>query len=286
MRLVALLLALLLLALPGRAAELTLAAWNIAWLTTKPSGHPDLPATLVRRGPADYAVLQGIAAVVDADIIAFQEVDGPLAAARVFDTTRYAFFFPAEQDTQRTGFAVRRGIPVVQNPDLADLDLRPLARRSLRRGTDITVEVHGRRLRLLSVHLLAGCREGPLEGRSVACEDLLRQARILARWIADRDRAGEAFAIAGDFNRRLEAEDPFLATLRAAAPILRTTEGRRDVCWGGERPFVDHILLGGAARAWFDPRSFRQVLYPDGHPNERDTLSDHCPIRITLRLGR
>ncbi len=205
MRLAALLLALLLLALPGRAADLTLAAWNIAWLTTKPF-RPPRPAALplVRRGPADYAVLQGIAAGLEADIIAFQEVDGPLAAARVFDTTRYAFFFPAEQDTQRTGFAVRRGIPVVQNPDLAELDLRPLARRSLRRGTDITVEVHGRRLRLLSVHLLAGCREGPLEGRSIACEDLLRQAHILARWIADRDRAGEAFAIAGDFNRRLE----------------------------------------------------------------------------------
>lgn len=277
---------LLLAALPARAAELTLVAWNIAWLTAKPPGHPDLPERLVRRGPQDYAVLQRIAARLDPDIVAFQEVDGPLAAARVFDATRYAFFFPAEQDTQRTGFAVRRGLAVTQNPDLAELDTRPLARRSLRRGADITVEAEGRRLRLLSVHLVAGCREGPIEGRSVACEDLWRQAGALARWIAAREAAGEAFIIAGDFNRRLEGDDPFLARLRQAAPLLRATEGRRDACWGADRPFVDHILAGGDARSWLDTASFRQTLYPPGHPNGRDTLSDHCPISVTLRLAR
>ncbi|MFN7000425.1 MAG: endonuclease/exonuclease/phosphatase family protein [Elioraea tepidiphila] len=276
----------LLSALPARAADLTLVAWNIAWLTAKPAGHPDLPERLVRRGPQDYAVLQRIAARLDADIVAFQEVDGPLAAARVFDATRYAFFFPAEQDTQRTGFAVRRGLAVTQNPDLAELDTRPLARCSLRRGTDITVEAAGRRLRLLSVHLVAGCREGPIEGRSVACEDLWRQAGILARWIAARDAAEEAFVIAGDFNRRLDGDDPFLARLRQAAPLLRATEGRRDACWGAERPFIDHILAGGAARAWLDMASFRQTLYPPGHPDGRDRLSDHCPISVTLRLSR
>jgi hypothetical protein len=36
---------LLLLALlaPAQAADIKLATWNIAWLTLKPTGHPDLP---------------------------------------------------------------------------------------------------------------------------------------------------------------------------------------------------------------------------------------------------
>jgi endonuclease/exonuclease/phosphatase family metal-dependent hydrolase len=284
MRVLLLLLALLA-AVPARAADLTLVAWNIAWLTAKPPGHPDLPRELVRRGLGDYAALQRIALSLDADIVAFQEVDGPLAAARVFDATRYAFFFPQEQDTQRAGFAVRRTLRVTQNPDLAELDLRPAARLSLRRGADITVEAGGQRLRLLSIHLRAGCAEGRLAGRSVQCEELLRQGGSLARWIAARRDAGEAFVIAGDFNRRMEPGDELLAVLAAAAPLTLVTHGRRDTCWGGSRPFVDHILAGGAARGWLDAQSFRMVPLPEAHPNGRDTLSDHCPISVRLRLA-
>jgi endonuclease/exonuclease/phosphatase family metal-dependent hydrolase len=280
-----LLLVLLLAALPARASDLTLVAWNIAWLTAKPPGHPDLPQNLIRRGPADYAVLQRIATSLDADIIAFQEVDGPLAAARVFDATRYAFFFPQEQDTQRAGFAVRRGLAVTQNPDLAELDLRPGARFSLRRGVDITIESAGRRLRLLSLHLRAGCVEGRLAGRSAQCEDLLRQGGHLASWIAARQAAGEAFVIAGDFNRRLEGNDHFLVLLQNEARLTRATDGHRDRCWGTDRPFIDHIIAGGAARDWLDPRSFRMVPLPGSHPAGPDTLSDHCPISVRLRVA-
>lgn len=284
MRVLLLLLALLA-ALPARAADLTLVAWNIAWLTAKPPGHPDLPRDLTRRGPADYAALQRIAAGLDADIIAFQEVDGPLAAARVFDATRYAFFFPQEQDTQRAGFAVRRTLRVTQNPDLAELDLRPAARFSLRRGADITVEAAGQRLRLLSLHLRAGCAEGRLAGRSAQCEELLQQGGYVARWIAARRAAGEAFVIAGDFNRRLDARDPLLALLLEQAPLTLATDGQRDTCWSNGRPFIDHILAGGAARGWMDARSFRMVPLPQAHPDGRDTLSDHCPISVRLRLA-
>jgi endonuclease/exonuclease/phosphatase family metal-dependent hydrolase len=281
-----LLLLALLAALPARAQDLSLVAWNIAWLTAKPPGHPDLPRDIRRRAPEDYAVLRRMAEALDADIVAFQEVDGPLAAARVFDAARYAFFFPAEQDTQRTGFAVRRGLAVTQNADLVELDLRPRARFSLRRAADITVEARGHRLRLLSVHLTAGCRDGRLEGRSADCEDLSRQAGYLARWIAERRAASEAFVIAGDFNRRLGPGDAFLARLAEHGPLLLATEGQSDTCWGNGRPFIDHVLAGGAARGWLDPRSFRMARYPAGHPDGRATLSDHCPIGVTLRLPR
>jgi hypothetical protein len=38
---VLILLALMFLALPAWAQDIKLATWNIAWLTTKPAGHPD-----------------------------------------------------------------------------------------------------------------------------------------------------------------------------------------------------------------------------------------------------
>jgi endonuclease/exonuclease/phosphatase family metal-dependent hydrolase len=279
---------LLLLASPTMAAELKLASWNIAWLTLRPAGDPDLPRDVRPREEADLAALAGYARRLDADIVALQEVDGPKAAARIFDPAAYAFFFAHERDIQRTGFAVRRGLRVVQNPDLAALDLYPNARHSLRRGTDITVEAAGQALRLLSVHLDAGCRDAPLASADRDCESLDRQARILAEWAMARRGEGIGFAILGDFNRAIGSpEDDLLRRLAPAGPWRRATEGFSDPCWAGARHprrFIDHILLGGPAAGWMQPDSLRVLVYAERERSWRSRLSDHCPLSVQLRL--
>ena len=245
------------------------------------------------RNPGDLDLLARYAKRLDADVVALQEVDGPEAAARVFDPGTYAFFFPAEQDVQRTGFAVRRTLAVTQNPDLEALDLHPRARFSLRRGTDITVEAAGQRLRLLSVHLDAGCRDAALATPGRDCEQLSRQAAILAGWAAERRQEGTAFAILGDFNRAMASGDKgpvddFLRTLAPAGPLLRATEGVSDPCWAGARSprrFIDHILLGGEAPRWIVPDSLRVLVYAERDPAWRERLSDHCPLSLRLRLS-
>jgi len=276
-----------LLAWPAAAQELKVAAWNIAWLTTKPAGHPDLPRGLATRSEADFARLRAYADRLAADVVAIQEVDGPLAAARVFDARRFEFHFPAETDTQRAGFAWRRGLNVTRNPDVVALDLVPNARRSLRRGADITVRNgEGPPIRLLSIHLDGGCAQGSVrQPDSRDCQNLGRQAEILRGWIAERRREGIAFAILGDFNRRIDRNDEFLAMLAEAAPLARPTEGFANPCWardGRARGFVDHILLGGPARDWLVRDSFRVLVYAERDPALRDTLSDHCPISVRI----
>lgn len=274
----------LLLALPAAAREIKLSTWNIAWLTTKPAGHPALPRGLHIRAPADYALLQRYAERLDADIVALQEVDGRLAAARVFDATGYDFHFTGETDVQRPGFAIRRGLVWRANPDLLELDLAPHARFSLRRGADITVEIAGRTLRLLSVHLRAGCTwDSIAESERPQCAELARQAGHLADWIAARRAAGEAFAVLGDFNRRMDGDDDLVQVLSGAAPLTRATEGFSNPCWGGA-VFIDHILLGGAARDWLVPRSLRVMVYRETDRSFRDRLSDHCPVSVTLEV--
>ena len=287
MRLLLLLLPLLL-AIPAHAAELKLATWNIAWLTLRAHGDPDLPRGLSLRNPGDFDLLARYAKRLDADVVALQEVDGPEAAARVFDPGTYAFFFPAEQDIQRTGFAVRRSLRATQNPDLEALDLRPRARFSLRRGTDITVEAAGRNIRLLSVHLDAGCRDAALATPGRDCESLSRQAAILGDWVAERRREGIPFAILGDFNRAMGGpEDEFLRPLATGGPLRRATEGVSDPCWAGARSprrFIDHILLGGEAAGWMLPDSLRVLVYAERDPAWRERISDHCPLSLRLRL--
>jgi endonuclease/exonuclease/phosphatase family metal-dependent hydrolase len=283
-----LLLSLTLAAPAAVAAELKLATWNLAWLTLRAAGDPDLPRGLAVRNPGDLDLLARYAMRLDADVVALQEVDGPAAAARIFDPGTYAFFFPAEQDIQRAGFAVRRTLRATQNPDLEGLDLHPRARFSLRRGTDITLEAAGQRLRLLSVHLDAGCRDAALTTPGRDCEQLSRQASILAGWAAERRQEGIPFAILGDFNRAMAGPEPdFLRALAPGGPLLRPTEGVSDPCWAGARGprrFIDHILLGGGATAWLVPDSLRVLVYAERDPAWRERLSDHCPLSLRLRL--
>lgn len=288
MRFLALLLPLLL-ALPASAAELVIGSWNIAWLTERQSGDPALPDDIITRRPADFAALRAHAAGLGVDILAIQEVDGERAARRVFPADRWNIHLTDENDVQRPGFAIRRGLRVTENPDLAGLDLNPEARHSLRKGADITVELpDGGKLRLLSVHLKAGCSSGRLDdSRDNDCEALARQAPPLAGWIAQRRREGVPFMILGDFNRRLRPRDAFLSQLEQAAPLLHVNEGQANPCWGrGDgrgRPFIDQILAGGAARGWVVPGSFRVAVFAEQDYRMRQRLSDHCPILTTLR---
>lgn len=269
----------------AEATELKLASWNIAWLTSRTEL---LPRDRAPRDRSDIGRLADYARRLDADIIALQEVDGPEAAAQVIDPRAYAFYFPEEDDLQRAGFAIRRGLRVIRNPDLAALDLNPEARRSLRRGTDITVESGGNRLRLLSVHLKSGCSSGRLDRDEPDCEQLSRQGEILAGWVAERRREGIPFALLGDFNRAFERPgEPVWRRLGSAAPLTRVTEGVSNPCWAGPRggrAFIDHILLGGPARDWLVPDSFRVLVYGERGQEWRERLSDHCPLSIRLRL--
>ena len=283
-----LLVALLLLTGAARAAELRVATWNLEWLTARRAGDPTLPEDVRPKRPEDIDALRRYALTLDADVIAFQEVDGPDMAAQVFPAERYVLFTTADNVVQRVGFAVRRGIPVRRNPDLAGLDVFPGAVHRLRSGADITLDLPGARLRLLAVHLKSGCNHDRLSdtrGASLgrACETLRRQIAPLQGWIAQRREEGVPFVLLGDFNRQMDGPDELLAALARAAPLARATEGRASPCWGGGS-FIDHILTGGAARSWMVPDSLRVMVYRETGDAAKEQLSDHCPVSVRFRL--
>jgi len=224
--------------------------------------------------------------VLDADVVALQEVDGVAAARRVFDPERYAFHFTSEADQrQRTGFAFRRGLAVEPQPDLVEL-----AVSGSRRGADILVRAPGAELRLLSVHLKSGCRVEPERDPGKACAILREQFPVLGRWIEARAREAVPFAVAGDFNRSWSAGDPLWVGLDDGDPpgvdLADPARGLRPRCWyGAYAAFVDHILLGAGAARWLVPGSFQEVVYHDADRRARAKLSDHCPIAVAILPG-
>ncbi len=273
----------LLLAIPARAAELKVATWNLEWLTLRPAGDPALPDNVVPKTAEDRAMLRRYALALDADVVALQEVDGPEAAAAVFPPDQYRIIMTGDAVTQRVGFAIRRTLTGTRNPDLVALDVYgPAARHRLRSGADITLDWPGGRLRLLAVHLKTGCNRDRLTSVRPECAALRQQIAPLQGWIAQRRAEGVPFVILGDFNRRMEDRDELLAALNTTAPLLRATEGHASPCWGGGA-FIDHILAGGAARAWMRPDTLRVMVYKEPVA-QREQLSDHCPVSVRFAL--
>ena len=229
------------------------------------------------------------AARAGADVVALQEVDGPQAAAAVFPGYQNVCFVKRAHP-QKTGFAVRAGIPFRCNGDLVALDDDGAARA----GADITLwpdTPHA--IRLLSVHLKSGCFELPLTDRTnPVCERLQAQAPILARWVAERQDAGEAFAILGDFNRRLEIDAALeagpdaapvglWATMTKAGPLARVTDSQTyRPCRAGERytSWIDNIVLGGKLAE--TRRNLVHIGMSDAP--KAAVLSDHWVIGVDL----
>lgn len=307
----------------AQADDLRIATWNIEWLMTPatydelwarcdPAGQPRshehaLPCVPGREPPprrqaADLDALARIAESLDADVVALQEVDGPAAARLVFRRGWALDCFIRRAHPQKVGFAIRAGIPYRCNAELAELDLDGASRA----GADVTLwPGTPRAVRILGVHLKSGCPEGPLirhdgGGTREPCIKLSRQVSILARWAQAREREGVAYAIAGDFNRRLEQDARFdagrdlqrprnlLAGINAGlppqSPMLPVTAGEPYTrCHGGDRhkAWIDNVLISSRLAARARARDFEAHRYDDRLARERQ-LSDHCPISVEL----
>jgi endonuclease/exonuclease/phosphatase family metal-dependent hydrolase len=270
----------LFLALPAHAADLKLAAWDLSWLSTR---QDQLPSNVRIKRPEDIATLRRYALQLDADLVAFSEVDGPEIAAQVFPADKYAIHITSDDVVLRVGFAVRRGMSFAANADVDGLDLYKNAKYHLRSGADITLDLPTGKLRLLAVHLKAGCREGPVQtSDDPACRTLARQLPVLQQWMAARDKEGTPFVLIGDFGRLMAGEDDFLAALQHTSPLTLTDAGQNSPCWGGAA-FLDHILLGGSAREWLQPDSLRVLVYKETEAAMKPRLSNRCPVSVKLR---
>lgn len=221
----------------GFAAELRIAAWNLEHLNDSDGEG------CVGRNGADYAAPMRRIGELDADIVAFQEVENEAAAHRVFPASDWHVEMsrrpPMEQGQAcwdrpearlghlATGFAIRRGVAYRRNGDLEALGEADAFQRW---GADITILEGITELRLLSVHLKTGCwgrTQDRDNGRRETCATLRNQIGHLKTWTDARRAEGMPFVILGDFNRRLALpEDWAWAVLSSpSAPLILPTAG-------------------------------------------------------------
>ncbi|MCB2263778.1 MAG: endonuclease/exonuclease/phosphatase family protein [Candidatus Thiosymbion ectosymbiont of Robbea hypermnestra] len=291
---------------------LRLATWNLEHLAA------DAGAGCRPRSKADYARLRHHARRLNADLIAVQEVENAAALARLFDPAVYALELSRRPDQDlgtcrrrhdqkqtmpRTGFAIHRarlaalGLRYRRLPDLATLGMK-----SQRRATRLLIEPAaggGKGLRLLSLHLKAGCAYGRLEGgiNRHQCRLLRQQRGILEEWIDARARAGEGFVLLGDFNRQLDQPgDDFWKAIDDGAVCRWVSDPERGrKCRPGTsrpnpaaelalanagRPFpfpfnprypyaIDHIVLDAPTARGLVPESYAVLDYQGEKPAPR-----------------
>lgn len=276
--------------MPGRdhggsaAPAITLAAWNMEHLAER-NNSGCRPRT-----DADYAAMRDYVDAMAADVVALQEVESQAAAERVFDPSLYTVLIEQRVGTdrkgecggqpgltinaQRTAFAIRKGLRFERMPDFTALQA---GNPDLRSGVDVIVRPRGGApVRLLSVHLKAGCSSGD---RNEACAVLFQQVPVMEDWIDRRAAEGIRFAVLGDFNRRLGMPgDAIWKDWDDASPpnadLMLASGGQPARCNPRYRDFIDFIVLDRRAASTFisfEEKTFGAVA-----------LSDHCAVSARL----
>ena len=273
---------------PHPSGRLRIASWNLGNLHAE-NGQSIFVGNdpSVTRSTDDYDRIRCYVRLFDPDILAVQEVDGEEALSRVVDAEVYHVHVSSRPQgnlngKQNTGFAYKRGLRAVEQPDFEALNTSG----SVRRGTRLDVTHNGQTLQLMSVHLKSGCFQNG--STSSACHTLEQQIAVLETWIDQAAQGADPFIVLGDFNRRLNLDgDDVWAELDdgqpANADLSSLTKDMPISCRDNQfTTFIDHIVVDKRVVAWVDRTSFRHMTYRQADKAVWDQISDHCPVIVDL----
>jgi endonuclease/exonuclease/phosphatase family metal-dependent hydrolase len=279
------------------AQNLTIASWNIAWLGSHKYNQ---------RSEADYQSLAVYAKLLNADVIALQEVEDAYWAKKVFGEN-YDYYFSSRESAQRVGVAIKKSAQLtVLIEEYKALDVN-----DVRYGLTVNLTRNGKQLTLLALHLKSGCFEYSLAKSSIdalprdnskatkkklACSLLASQKKVLEQWQQHQSNKNGAYIMLGDFNRRFAKEITSAKTPQQSlwqglndntnGTLWAPTTSLNSKCWGGYfTDYIDHIVFNNIAKRLYREGSFKQWLYQEKYSRKRTRLlSDHCPISVTLNF--
>ena len=304
----------MLLAGPAQAHDtdrIRLSAWNIANFDGD-VGDVARPGIGTLRDEEDFTALLRYRRLVGADIFALQEIAEPGSLKTIFPEDKFSVYFSGrfEQDMNNgREDGIYTAIVVNRNPDIKfikqeDLDEIGIVTRdsdgnvhSTRWGTAILLEIHGKPVWVVSVHLKSSCSSTRKANTSKKkdCKIFWQQAEPLRKWALAKTIAGESFIIAGDFNRRFRSfdyegvfwtrinndnlEEPLM--MNPPMGVDRFCPTRK----GKSNEPIDWILVSRGLSKKVIDRSFYETRFSQKDAREIGSgLSDHCPIHIDMNF--
>lgn len=279
----------------GRRSDLRLATWNMEWLVSPQTAHAariacreqrraTLPcdvAANIARDSADFARLAAHVRALDADVIAFQEVEDAATARRAF--RGYLICMQQGAGVQHVGFAVRPRVRHRCGPAVPAIAGNARGRPAL----TLTLQAEGLPdIEVLAVHLKSGCATQDIDAALPACELLRMQGAALGQWIATRAARQAPFIVLGDFNRASlpSGSDRFWQLLDPAAYLTAASALPFTNCIFGQpyTAYIDHILVAPALAPWLPARPYSRWPFRASDA-ARHLLSDHCPVSVSLQ---
>jgi endonuclease/exonuclease/phosphatase family metal-dependent hydrolase len=279
----------------GRRSTLRLATWNMEWLVSPATAQAarlacraqrraTLPcdvASSIRRDTADFARLAAHVRKLDADVIAFQEVEDAATARRVF--RGYIICMLQGTGVQHVGFALRPHVRHHCGPPVQSVAGTARGRP----GLALTLQVEGLpQIEVLAVHLKSGCSTQELDSELPACQLLLSQVTALGEWIAARAARQAPFIVLGDFNRASlpSGTDRFWQLLDPTAFVAAASALAFTNCTFGQpySAYIDHILVARSLSPWLPAQPYARTPF-SASDAARHLLSDHCPVSVSLQ---
>lgn len=183
------------------------------------------PAAWAKRNEQISKVLRGD---VNADVIAFQEVSGVAAIRDALGaaSTDYEVCSFSGYKVQRLAFAWRKSLGSTMSTcqEIRQLSLQHLPLKDqVRPGFVLTLELAGKRIRFMTLHLKSSCvsplDRGQLDGNkgpNDPCPILQQQVAPLESAIEEQSKGVDHMIVLGDFNRNLNHE---AAKVAGAEPV-------------------------------------------------------------------
>ncbi len=249
----------------GGPERLSLMSWNVEWLDAAGQG-------MVPRTQSELDEMAQVIAKSSPDVVVLQEVASEKAARQLLPKGAWTLYLENRKDDQLVAIGVREGLASTGHADVRSV---AVGNSGLRAGVDVEVETASGPLRLLGVHLKAGCQWDPLRGKD-ECEVLGQQAAAIEAWVDDRTRENVHVVVMGDFNRQMHRGDAFFVELNDGDPAgldLSLGPEKLPACEPKRRQSIDHIISDAGRLS-----GSRQI------PLAQPPLSDHCPILAELEL--
>lgn len=187
--------------------------------------------------------------------------------------------------------------------------------RPTRAGMIAELSLAGEPIKIMGVHLKSFCHrwsldpvvdQSPRDGRPFGsrfdCRTLKAQLSVLESWIEQQAAQGVTTIVLGDFNREMNAEnsqqvpdDDFWQTLNDGSPsglkLMKGPSGKDFICWPNHpnrhEGHIDFIVFDEGLRDLVTMDQPTKVSMghesdPKYADKERQRLSDHCPVVLSL----
>ncbi len=271
------------------AESLSVASWNMEWLTSSPVAKMEAS----QRSNQDIDAYRRVFSQIKPAIFSFQEVND-IDIVRKIIGDDYAIFLsdrakPTNRRYQFSDINQYTGVAVINSLHVTDpMDIVLSHNNKLRFATYVQINrPEGKPLHLLSVHLKSGCITQFRSGKS-SCSRLKQQTQQLNRWLKSRATHNDSYIILGDFNHNLAYPNDWMwneliAGLRPA-PELKSRQAKAECVIKGKNgrsikypSLIDHIV----ASSDIEMSQVAQFAY-EKEWVEQYKLSDHCPIQAIL----